>query len=67
MPADTRSQLLEMHGVLEALNKENLGPADRYCFWHGRCCSFLFGLAFRKWKIVYIMFTVLVEIDQAED
>ncbi|CAM9672472.1 unnamed protein product [Laminaria digitata] len=30
VPADTRSQLLEMHGVLEALNKQNLGPADRW-------------------------------------
>lgn len=30
VPADTRSQLLEMHGVLEALNKHNLGPADRW-------------------------------------
>eukprot|EP00752_Nemacystus_decipiens_P006278 g5661.t1 len=30
IPPDTSSQLVEMHGVLEALDKQNLAPAERW-------------------------------------
>eukprot|EP00903_Cladosiphon_okamuranus_P020408 g18728.t1 len=30
IPPDTSSQLVEMHGVFEALDKQNLGPAERW-------------------------------------
>ena len=50
MPADTRSQLLEMHGVLEALNKQNLGPADRFVFGTGMLFFFISVLHFARRK-----------------